>query len=205
MPAYEFEGVRPVVHPTAYVHPSAVLIGDVIVGPGCMVGPGACLRGDLGRLVLGEGANVQDLCILHTFPGRDVVVEADGHVGHGAILHGCRVKRNAMVGMAAVVMDEAVIGEESFVAAMSLVKAGTVVEPRTLVAGVPAKTVRPLRDDEITWKSRGTEIYRQLAARYLATAREVEPLRRLDPDRARVPSFDYDPKAGGTGAMGQRS
>src|SRR5262245_29677737 len=144
MPCYEFEGVCPVVDPTAFVHPTAVLIGDVIIGAGCLVGPCASLRGDIGRIFLHSGSNVQDNCTVHCFPGKDVTIEADGHIGHGAVLHGCTVKRNAMVGMNAVVMDDAVIGEDSFVAAMAFVKAATVVPPRTLVGGVPAKVLREL-------------------------------------------------------------
>ena len=91
MPVYEINGVRPVVHPTAYVHPTAVLIGDVIVGPRCYIAPLASLRGDFGRLILEEGANLQDTCVMHGFPGADTVVEKDGHIGHGAVLHGCRI------------------------------------------------------------------------------------------------------------------
>ena len=147
MPCYAFEGIRPVVDPTAFVHPTAVLIGDVIVGAGCLVGPCASLRGDIGRLILKAGSNVQDNCTLHCFPGKDVVIEEDGHVGHGAVLHSCTVKRNAIIGMNAVVMDDAVIGEESFVAAMAFVKAATVVPPRSLVAGVPAKVIRDVTPD----------------------------------------------------------
>jgi phenylacetic acid degradation protein len=194
MPAYEFEGVRPVVAPTAFVAETAVLIGDVIVEPGCFVGPGAVLRGDIGRLVIRAGANVQDNCILHSFPGRDVVVEQDGHIGHAAVLHGCTVRRNAMVGIGAVVMDGAVIGEAAIVAAMAFVKAGAEIPPRTLAAGIPAEVVRPLRDDEVEWKSQGTAIYRHLAARHLATSKPVEPLPQAEPDRPRVPELDHAPK-----------
>lgn len=194
MPCYEFEGVRPVVDPTAFVHPSAILIGDVIIGPGCLVGPCASLRGDIGRLILKPGANVQDNCTLHCFPGKDVIIEEDGHVGHGAVLHSCTIKRNAMIGMNAVVMDDAVIGENSFVAAMAFVKAGTIVPTRTLVAGIPAKPLRELTDDEIRWKGEGTAIYQQLARRYLATMKEVTPLRAIEADRRRVPLHEYKPK-----------
>ena len=194
MPIYEFEGVRPVVDPTAFVHPTAVLIGDVIVGPGCLIGPCASLRGDIGRLILKQSCNVQDNCTLHCFPGKDVIIEEDGHVGHGAVLHSCTVKRNAMIGMNAIVMDDAVIGEDSFVAAMAFVKAGTLVPPRTLVAGVPAKVVRELSDDEIKWKCEGTAVYQQLARRYLVTMKEVQPLRDIEKDRKRVPDFGYKPK-----------
>ena len=194
MPCYEFEGIRPVVDPTAFVHAAAVLIGDVIIGPGCFIGPGASLRGDIGRLIVGEGANVQDNCVVHCFPGKDVVIESDGHIGHGAVLHGCTIKRNALVGMNAVIMDDAVIGEEGFVAAMAFVKAGTHVPPRCLVAGIPAKVIRDLREDEIAWKSQGTAQYQHLARRYLATGRTVDPLPGVEPDRRRVPELVYRPK-----------
>ena len=194
MPCYEFEGVRPVVDPTACVHPSAVVIGDVIVGAGCLVGPCASLRGDIGRITLKTGSNVQDNCTLHCFPGKDVIVEEDGHVGHGAVLHSCTIKRNAMVGMNAIVMDDAVIGEDSFVAAMALVKAEMIVPPRTLVAGVPAKIIRELTDDEIQWKSKGTAIYQHLARRYLATMKETKPLTNVEANRKRVPEIQYKPK-----------
>jgi phenylacetic acid degradation protein len=183
---YEINGVRPVVHPTAYVHPTAVLIGDVIVGPRCYVGPLASLRGDFGRLILEEGANVQDTCVMHGFAGDDTVVEVDGHIGHGAVLHGCRVGHNAMVGMNAVVMDKAVVGAESIVGAAAFVKAGMVIPPRSLVLGAPAKVVREVTDEEVKWKSFGTRQYHDLAVRSMQTMREVEALTEVEPDRKRM-------------------
>ena len=186
MPCYEIDGLTPVVDPTAFVHPSAVLIGDVIVGPRCYVGTLASLRGDYGRLILEEGSNVQDTCVMHGFPGTDTVVEVDGHVGHGAVLHGAIVKRNAMVGMNAVVMDEAVIGESSIVAACAFVKAGMVIAPRSLAAGVPAKVLRALTDEEIAWKGSGTRTYQELAVRSMTTMREVAPLAAAEADRPRI-------------------
>ncbi len=140
---YEINGLVPVVHPTAFIHPTAVLIVDVIIGPGCYVGPAACLRGDFGRLILEDGANIQDTCVMHGFPNTDTVIEQDGHVGHGAVLHGCRIGRNAMVGMNAVIMDNATIGESSIVAALAFVKADAQIPPRSLVAGIPARAHRP--------------------------------------------------------------
>ena len=183
---YEINGIRPVVHPSAYVHPTAVLIGDVIVGPRCYVGPLASLRGDFGRLILEEGANVQDGCVMHGFPGCDTVVEVDGHIGHGAVLHGCRIGRNALVGMNAVVMDNAVIGAESIVAAMSFVKANMAVPPRSMVVGMPAKILRSVTEEEVKWKSSGTAQYHELAVRSLATMREVEALDAPEADRKRM-------------------
>ena len=183
---YEINGITPVVHPTAYVHPSAVLIGDVIVGPRCYVGPLASLRGDFGRLILEEGANLQDCCVMHGFPGDDTVVEVDGHIGHGAILHGCRVKRNAMVGMNCVVMDQAVVGEDSIIAANSFIKAGMQIPPRWMVMGSPARVVRELDDKEIAWKRFGTTQYHELAVRSLLTMRETDSLDEVEADRQRI-------------------
>nr|WP_315398654.1 phenylacetic acid degradation protein PaaY [uncultured Duganella sp.] len=183
---YEINGVTPVVHPTAYVHPSAVLIGDVIVGARCYVGPLAALRGDFGRLVLEEGANLQDTCVMHGFPGADTVVERDGHIGHGAVLHGCRIGRNALVGMNSVIMDNAVIGADSIVAAMTFVRAGMEVPARSLVVGTPARVVRELRDDEIEWKTNGTGQYQELAVRSMQTMREVDALTEVETDRKRI-------------------
>ncbi|BBB29702.1 phenylacetic acid degradation protein PaaY [Neptunomonas japonica] len=186
MKVYEIDGVTPVIDPTAYVHPTAVLIGDVIIGPRCYVGPAACLRGDFGRLVLKEGANIQDTCVMHGFPNSDTVVEEDGHIGHGAVLHGCVIKKNALVGMNAVVMDGAVVGESAIVAAMGFVKAKFEVPDRTLVAGSPVKIIRELSDKEIQWKSQGTAQYQDLAVRSLSTMREVEALTSVEPDRKRL-------------------
>jgi phenylacetic acid degradation protein len=183
---YAIDGIVPVVDPTAFVHPSAVLIGDVIVGPGCYVGPCASLRGDFGRLILEAGSNLQDTCVMHGFPGTDTVVEADGHIGHGAVLHGCRIGRNALVGMNAVVMDNAVIGEASIVAASSFVKAESKVPARVLVAGSPAKIVRELSEEEIRWKRMGTACYQDLTRRCFATLEEVAPLSAVEPGRGRV-------------------
>jgi phenylacetic acid degradation protein len=144
------------------------------------------MRGDFGRLILEEGANLQDTCVMHGFPGSDTVVERDGHIGHGAVLHGCRIGRNALVGMNAVVMDDVVLGEESIVAAMSFVKAGSIIPPRSLVVGSPARIVRELRDDEIAWKIAGTKQYQDLTIRSLLTMQEVDPLTEVEPDRRRV-------------------
>ena len=186
MPCYSIEGVVPVVDPTAYVHPSAVLIGDVIVGPDCYVGPCASLRGDFGRIVLHRGANVQDTCVIHGFPSADTIVEENGHIGHGAVLHSCIVRRDALVGMNAVVMDEAEVGEQSIVAASAFVRAGMKIPPRSLAGGVPAKVMRELSDEEIAWKLKGTLTYHDLTRRSLASMTEVAPLTVAEHDRPRL-------------------
>ncbi len=190
---FAFEGLIPVVDPLAFVHPTATLIGDVIIGPGCYIGPGAVLRGDFGRLVMEGGSNLQDTCVVHGFPANDTVVEEAGHIGHGAVLHGCRIGRNALVGMNAVVMDGAVIGEDAFVAAMCFVKAGFQVPARSLVAGVPGKIVREVTEAEIAWKSEGTVEYQILARRSRESLRPVKPLAVMEANRPRLARSTVDP------------
>src|SRR6185436_20867661 len=180
---YEIDGIVPVVDPTAFVHPSAVLIGDVIVGPGCYIGPCASLRGDFGHIEVRAGANVQDACVLHGFPGVGTIVEEDGHIGHGVVLHGCIVRRNALVGMNAVINDNADIGESAIVAAMAFVKARMVVPPRTLVAGIPARVLRELNDTELAWEIEATQSYQELARRSLRTMKATAPLTAPEPGR----------------------
>lgn len=198
MACFSLEGVIPVVHPSAYVHPSAVLIGDVHIGPNCYVGPLASLRGDFGRIVLHEGANIQDTCVMHGFPGSDTVVGRNGHIGHGAVLHGCDIGEDVLVGMNAVIMDQAEIGRFSFVAATSFVKARFVCPDRSLVVGSPASVKRALRQEEIEWKREGTREYQRLASRCLNQMVLCEPL--CEPEEGR-PSLmhhsEFNPKGSG--------
>ncbi|MFI4879971.1 MAG: transferase hexapeptide repeat family protein [Steroidobacterales bacterium] len=183
MASYSIDGLIPVVAPGAFVHPSAVLIGDVIIGARCYIGPCASLRGDFGRIVIGNGSNVQDSCVLHTFPARTTLLGEEAHIGHGAVLHGCTIRRAALIGIGAIIMDDAVVEEEAIVGAASFVRAGFVVPARTLVTGVPARVVRPLTAKEIAWKATGTREYQQLAARCLASLQECTPLSAPEPDR----------------------
>lgn len=185
MPYYAIEDLIPVVSPTAFIHPTAVLIGDVIVGDNCYVGPNAVLRGDFGRIVMEAGSNLQDTCVVHSFPEKDCVIEADGHIGHGAILHGCRIGRNSLIGMNAVIMDEAIIGPECIVAATAFIKARFECPPRSLVLGNPGTVKRPLTEDEIKWKTLGTREYQALTERSLTSLREAEPLSSPQPERPR--------------------
>jgi phenylacetic acid degradation protein len=193
LPCYSIEGVVPVIDPSAYVHPTAVLIGDVIVGPECYVGPCAVLRGDFGRIELKRGSNLQDTCVVHGFPQQDTVVEENGHVGHGAVLHSCIVRRNALVGMNAVVMDEAEVGEAAILAACAFVPAGKKIPPRSLAAGMPAKVIRELSDQEIAWKLEGTKTYQDLTRRSLASMQQVEALTAVEDSRPRVQAPNVKP------------
>lgn len=193
MPCYAIDGVTPVVHPSAHVHPTAVLIGDVIVGPDCYVGPCASLRGDFGRIVLQQGANVQDSCVIHGFPNSETVVEVNGHIGHGAVLHGCIVRHDALVGMNAVVMDEAEVGAYSIVAACAFVRAGLKLPEKSLIAGLPAKVMRPLSEDEMRWKLEGTQTYQDLTRRCQASLVEVAPLAEIEANRPALPMGKVKP------------
>ena len=183
---YSIDGITPVVHPSAFIHPSAILIGDVIVGARAYIGPAACLRGDFGRIVVEEGANIQDTCMLHGFPGKDTVVGAEVTVGHGAVLHGCVVRRGALIGMNCVVNDNAEVGEDAVVAALAFVKAEARIPARTLVAGIPARVLRELSDQELKWKKDNMHLYQQLAVRSLSTMEEVEALTEIEPNRKRI-------------------
>ncbi len=184
---YSFEGMIPVIKPGAFVHPTAVLIGDVIIETGCFIGPGAALRGDFGRIEVGVGANVQDNCVVHSFPGKTVVIAEDGHIGHSAVIHGCTIGRNALIGMNATVMDDAVVGEEAIIAANSFVKAGFEVPRRMLAAGSPAKLLRELSDQDVAWKSSATALYQELAQRSLQSLEAVPALTAEEENRPRAP------------------
>jgi phenylacetic acid degradation protein len=183
---YAIDGITPVVHPSAFVHPSAVLIGDVIVGARAYIGPAACLRGDFGRILVEAGANIQDTCMLHGFPGKDTVVGAEVTVGHGAVLHGCVVGRGALIGMNCVVNDNAEVGEDAIVAALAFVKAEARIPARSLAAGIPARVLRELSEQEIRWKKDNMQLYQKLAERSLTTMQEVDALTEMESNRKRI-------------------
>ena len=183
---YEIDGITPVVHPDAFVHESAVLIGDVIVGARAYIGPCACLRGDFGRIVVEEGANIQDTCMLHGFPGKDTVVGADATIGHGTVLHGCVIGRGALVGMNAVVNDNAEVGEDAMVAALAFVRAEGKIPARALAAGIPARVLRKIGEDELRWKRQNAGMYRDLAVRSATTMKRVPALEEVEAVRKRI-------------------
>lgn len=190
---YSYDGIIPVVHPSSFVHETAVIIGDVIIKSGCYIGPGAILRGDFGRIVIHDGSNVQETCVIHSFPNQDVVLEKDSHIGHGAVLHGCHIGENTLIGMNAVVMDKAVIGKNCIVGALSFVKAGKVFAEGQMIAGAPAKVLRSLSDDEIAWKRQGTGVYQTLARVAPEMLKKTEPLTEEEDDRRRVVAPEYEP------------
>lgn len=190
---YSFDGVIPVIDPSAFVHPSAVVIGDVIIGPGVYVAPCASLRGDLGRIIVGADSNIQDTVVLHGFPRIDTVIGKNGHIGHGAIIHACTLMDNVLIGMNAVVMDFAVIGESSIIAASSFVRAKSEIPPRSLAVGVPAKVIRILSDDELAWKLEATAVYHQLCLDSRRSVVPCIPLTEPEANRRRCTEPDVVP------------
>ena len=183
MSIYEFEGFRPIVHESAYVHPQATVVGNVTIGRDVYVGPGARIRGDWGGIEIGDGCNVQENCVVHMFPGVTVVLEPGAHIGHGAIIHGARIGRNALVGMNAVVMDNAVVGAGCIVGALCFVPAEMRIPDRKVVVGNPAKVVKDVSDEMLAWKTEGTALYQALPAALRASLKECEPLREAEPGR----------------------
>ncbi|MCK6620361.1 MAG: transferase hexapeptide repeat family protein [Calditrichaceae bacterium] len=182
---FEFNGFKPVVHPTAFIHPNATVTGNVIIGRDVYIGPGAAIRGDWGEIIIKDGCNVQENCTIHMFPGVTVVLEESAHVGHGAIIHGAHLGRNCLVGMNAVVMDNVVVGEESIIGALCFVPEGMEIPRRKIVVGNPAKIVKDVSDEMIAWKSEGTRLYQALPRELHATLRACDPLREAPKFRPR--------------------
>ena len=188
---FEFDGVVPVIHESAFIHPNATVTGNVIIGRDVYVGPGAALRGDFGGIVIEDGCNVQENCTVHMFPGVTVVLETGAHVGHGAIVHGARIGENALIGMNAVVMDNAVVGAGCIVGALCMVPAGMQIPPRKVVVGNPAKVVKDVSDEMLAWKTEGTALYQALPGRLHATLRACEPLREMPAGRSGMTAVNY--------------
>jgi len=180
---YEFDGFRPVIHESAFIHPQAAVTGNVIIGRDVYVGPGAAIRGDWGGIEIADGCNVQEGCVIHMFPGVTVVLEESAHIGHGAIVHGARIGRNSLIGMNAVIMDNAIVGAECIVGALTFVAADMQIPARKVVVGNPAKIVKDVSDDMIAWKTDGTRLYQSLPAQLYATLEPCEPLREMPADR----------------------
>ena len=179
---YKFNGHTPVIHASSFIHPQAAVTGNVIIGKNVYVGPGAAIRGDWGQIIIEDGCNVQENCTIHMFPGVTVLLEEGAHIGHGAVIHGSKIGRNSLIGMNAVIMDNVVIGNESIVGALSFVKADTVFEPRSLIVGNPAKKVKDVSDEMVSWKTEGTKLYQQLPKEMYERWEACEPLRQIPPN-----------------------
>lgn len=180
---YSFKDFIPVVHPSSFVHPLAAVTGNVIIGRDVYIGSGAAIRGDWGGIVIEDGCNVQDNCMIHMFPGKTVYLRASAHIGHGAIIHGAELKENVMVGMNAVVMDNVIVGEGSIIGAMTFVKEGMDIPPRSLVVGNPGRIIKKVSDEMLAWKTKGTQLYQTLPKDCFDTLHPRLPLREIPANR----------------------
>ncbi len=186
---YEFNGIKPVIDESAFIHPLATIIGNVIIGKDVYIGPGAVLRGDWGGIIVKDGSNIQENCVVHMFPGVTVVFEEGAHIGHGAIIHGGHIGRNSLVGMNAVVMDNAEIGEGSIIGALTFVPAGAKIPDRKVAVGNPAKVVKDVSDEMLEWKTDGTRLYQKLPEEMWKSLKPCDPLREIAENRPKQQSI----------------
>src|SRR5215213_7616756 len=166
MAIYRLRETLPSIDPTAWVAPSADLIGDVRLGPRASVWFGAVIRADNTPIILGEETNFQDGAIGHSDPGAPLTLGDRVTVGHQAILHGCTVEDEALIGMGARILNGAVIGTQCIVGAGALVTEGKIFEPRSLIVGSPARAVRQLSDGQVAMLRLSAAHYAEKAARY---------------------------------------
>jgi phenylacetic acid degradation protein len=183
---FEFKGYKPVIDRSSFVHPLASVTGNVTIGKNVFIGSGAAVRGDFGAIIIEDGCNVQENCIIHMFPGATVLLKKGAHIGHGSIVHGATIGKNVLVGMNTVIMDNVVVGDDSIIGAMSLLTEGMKIPSRKVVVGHPAKIVKEVSEEMLKWKTKGTEIYNALPAECIATMKECEPLRKKQ-DRKKQP------------------
>ena len=175
---YEFNGYKPVIDKSSFVHPQAAVTGNVIIGKNCYIGPGAALRGDWGQIIIEDGCNVQENCTIHMFPGITVLLKEGAHIGHGAIIHGATIGKNCLIGMNAVIMDNVVLGDECIVGALSFIKEEEKFERRSLIVGSPARQIKKVNDEMMSWKTEGTKLYQQLPVQCLKTLKPCKPLKK---------------------------
>jgi phenylacetic acid degradation protein len=180
---FEFNGYKPVVKASSFIHPNATVTGNVIIGENVYIGPGAAIRGDWGQIIIEDGCNVQENCTVHMFPGTTTYLRKGAHIGHGAIIHGGDIGENCLIGMNAVVMDDVVIEKECIIGALCFVPAKMYVPSRSLLVGNPAKIIKQVSDEMIAWKIKGTALYQALPQNCFETLKPCEPLREIEENR----------------------
>ncbi|TNE71297.1 MAG: transferase hexapeptide repeat family protein [Bacteroidetes bacterium] len=183
MAVFSFNGFIPVIKASSFVHPQANVTGNVIIGEDVYIGPGAVIRGDWGQIIIEDGCNVQENCVIHMFPGTTVLLKKGAHIGHGAIIHGGTIGENSLIGMNSVVMDDVVIEEECIIGALSFIPGKTHIPKRSLVVGNPGKIIKEVSDEMIAWKTKGTQLYQALPAECHQSLKEVQPLREIEENR----------------------
>lgn len=168
---YPFKGIIPRLGEGVFVAPNAVVIGDTGIGDGSSVWYSAVIRGDVNFIRIGNGTNIQDGCVLHVSNGTFSLTIGNGvTIGHNAVVHGCRVDDNVLIGMGAVLLDDCRVESNSMVAAGALVRQGFTIPAGVLAAGVPARIVRDLTEEEIDGIRQSAAHYTELAGVYVREA-----------------------------------
>ncbi|WP_297110922.1 gamma carbonic anhydrase family protein [uncultured Devosia sp.] len=174
MPVYALDGVAPKIDENAgWIAPTAVLVGDVHVGPEAGIWFGVVARGDIEPITIGARTNVQENCVLHTDTGFPLTIGDNVTIGHGAIVHGCTIGDNSLIGMGATVLNGAVIGKNCLIGANALVTEGKVIPDNSLVMGAPAKVVRDIDTAGVAALTASADRYVNNAKRFVAGMKPV--------------------------------
>lgn len=187
---YSYKEFIPVIHPSAFVHPQAAVTGCVSIGKDVYIGPFAAIRGDFGEIIIEDGCNVQESCTVHMFPGVQTILKKNAHIGHGAVIHGACIGENCLIGMHAVIMDDVELGEACIVGALSFIREGIKIPARSLVVGNPAKIIKQVSDEMLAWKTKGTQLYQELARNAHQDIKPCEAYT-VRPDNYKTPEGDF--------------
>jgi carbonic anhydrase/acetyltransferase-like protein (isoleucine patch superfamily) len=182
MRIYSFRGVAPRIHPSAYIFDNVIIIGDVEIGENVNIWPGVVIRGDKAPIVIKAGSNIQECAVLHADPGFSLTIEEDVTVGHAAVLHGCRIGRNSVIGIGAIVLNGAQVPSDSLVTAATLVSTGPQLPARSLISGNPARVLMALSESDVVAHKETAQEYRDLSNIYR------DELQQLDASES--PTFD---------------
>ncbi|HZR97631.1 MAG TPA: gamma carbonic anhydrase family protein [Chloroflexota bacterium] len=180
MALYEFDGRRPTIGRTSFVHPAATVIGAVTIGENCYIGAGAVLRADWEAIHIGDGSNVQDNAVIHIrgamlgHPSIPTILGPDSHIGHSAVIHAATLGRHVLVGIGAIIQDRCVLGDDVIVGAGAVLLEGMEVPARKILVGVPARIVGDVTDEQRDYWLEATRMYQRLAGDSLANLRRVD-------------------------------
>lgn len=174
MAIYEFEGHRPKIATTSFVSETAAVIGQVEIGEHVFIGPGASIRGDWGKIIVGNGVNLQDNCTLHVRPDDRLIIGDNCRIAHGAVIHNCVLQSGVTVGMNGVVSDFAEIGEWTLIGEGTVIPMRAIIPARKIVVGVPGKIIGDLTDKHLEQLKWSNKIYRELAERMIKSCKRID-------------------------------
>ena len=187
---YEFKGKKPLIAPTSFIHPMATIIGNVQIAHHVYVGAGAVIRGDWADIIIEDGCNIQENCVIHQFPNVTVTLHQNAHIGHGAIIHGATIGKDVLVGMNSVIMDHSIIGEGCIIGALTFIGENKYIPPRKVAVGNPYKIIKDVSDNMLEWKKKGTELYQTLPAIWQESVKECLPSIWNKPQETKAPKVN---------------